>query len=189
MRAPIRKSARGWLLIITLILIAPQGGVSQLNSNVSSVVLTGTLLETLTVAAAPAAVAFNLAAGSAATGTTPVAVTTAWILGPARTTVNVYGSFASSTAALTDGSAHNIPSADVLGQVTTGLPTTFTAFTQTGPFGAGGASLELLSQTISITNLNSTRTDNLNLKIDLTSAPQTPAGVYTGTLNIQAQAL
>ncbi len=178
-----------FLLLITIIAVTPQDGAPQLNSNVSSVALTATLLETLTVAAAPSAVTFNLVAGGAATGSAPVAVTTVWVLGATRTKVNLYGSFASSTAALADGSGNNIPSANVLGQVTTGLPTTFTAFTQTGPFGAAGASLELFSQTISVTNLNGNRTDNLNLKIDLTSLPQLPAGIYTGTLNIQAQAL
>jgi len=106
-----------------------------------------------------------------------------------RTTVNLYGYFASSTVALTDGASHNIPSSAVFGQVTTGVPTSFTAFTQTGPFGGAGASLHLFSQGITVSNVSSTRTDNLSLRIDLTSAPQTSAAVYTGTLQIQAQAL
>jgi hypothetical protein len=188
-----RLSFRRWpalsLLLVLTMLVIPQEGVTQLNSSVSSVALTATLLESLTVVAAPSAVAFTLASGSTTAGSTAVSVTTVWTLGITRTNVNLYTSFASSTAALTDGSGDDIPSANVLGQMTTGLPTTFTAFTQTGPFGGAGASLELFSQSISVTNLTSTRTDNLNLEIDLTSLPNLPAGVYTGTLNIQAQAL
>ncbi|WP_263409303.1 hypothetical protein [Terriglobus tenax] len=33
----------------------------------------------------------------------------------------------------------------------------------------------------------SVRTDTLNLKIDLSSTPQLPAGSYTGTLVLQTQ--
>jgi hypothetical protein len=160
----------------------------QLNSSASTVILTGTLIEALTVVALPPAVAFNLSAGGVSTGTPSVVVATTWVLGPSRTSVKVFGYFSTSTAALTDGAGDNIPSADVLGQVTTGSPATMTAFTQTGPFGAAGASLLLVSQGITSANTTGTRSDTLNLEIQLSSTPL-PAGVYTGTLRIQAQAL
>jgi hypothetical protein len=181
------KSARNWRLISLLILLPGVMGSAVINSNVSTVTLAGTLLESLTIAAAPGAVTFNLTSGSAATGSVPVVVTTIWVLGATRTSVDVYGSFASAASALNDGAGDDIPSSDVLGQVTTGLPTSYTAFTQTGPFGAAGASLKLFSQAISVANLSGLRNDNLTLKIDLTNT-SVPAGVYTGTLNIQAQA-
>jgi hypothetical protein len=170
-------------------LIAPMQGTAQLNSNTATVGLTATLLESLTVAAAPGAVTFTLNAGGSADGSAPVVITTSWVLGPTRTAVNLYGFFASATAALTDGSSHNIASANVFGQVTTGAPSSYTAFTQTTPFGAAGAGLQLLSQTINSGNVVGTRSDNLGIRIDLTSSPQTPAAVYTGTLSIRAQAL
>ncbi len=179
--------------IVTLtalaLLFAPQTGWSQLNSNPANVVLTATLLESLTVVALPAAVDFNLAPGGEAVGSTPVTITTTWLLGSNRTIINLHASFSSSTVALTDGLTHNIPSANVLGQVTTGTAPSFTAFAQTTPFGAAGAGLKLFTQAVNVSNLTSTRTDTLNLKIDLTSGPSLPAGVYVGTLNIQAQAL
>ena len=185
-----RKYAfRFLLLLAAFVAVTPQTGRSQLNSNTATVVLTATLLESLTVAAVPSAVNFDLAPSGEALGSSPVTITTTWVLGVTRTTVTVHASFASSTVALTDGSGHNIPSADVLGQVTTGLPTTYTAFTQTGPFGAAGADLKLFAHGIGLNNLTDVRTDNLNLKIDLTNSPNIPAGVYAGTLSIQAQAL
>jgi hypothetical protein len=167
--------------------IAPPS-CAQANSNTANVVLTATLLESITVVAVPNTVLFNLAAGGVANGSTPVSITTVWILGPTRTSLKLYGSFDSASAALTDGGGDNIPSANVLGQVTTGSPINFTAFTQTTPFGAAGAGLLLFSQPISITNTTGTRTDNLSLEIDLTSL-SLPAGAYVGTLHIQAQAL
>src|ERR1700680_1621736 len=157
---------RAFGLLAIFALTIPQESQSQLNSNSSSVLLTATLLESLTVVALPSAVNFALAPGGEAAGSTPVTITTTWILGPTRTTVNLYASFSSSTVALTDVSADHIPSSAVFGQVTTGLPVTFTAFTQTGPFGAAGASLKLFSQGIGLANLTSVRTDTLNLKID-----------------------
>jgi hypothetical protein len=114
-----------WLLISFMMLFPGIMGSAVVNSNVSTVALTGTLPASLTVAAAPGAVTFNLNSGGAATGSVPVTVTTTWVLAATRTSVDVYGSFASAAAALTDGSGHNIPSSDVFGQVTRGLPIFF----------------------------------------------------------------
>jgi len=36
---------------------------------------------------------------------------------------------------------------------------------------------------------NGSRTDTLNMEINLTALPQLPAGTYTGTLYLQAQML
>lgn len=161
------------------------------NSNTATVSLSATLSESLTVAATPSTVTFPLVAGGTATGNAPVAVTTTWVLSGSRTTVTLIGYFASAAAALANAGPPvvDIPTSEVLGQMTTGTPTTFTAFTQTAPLGPAGAGLTLFTQAISATNRSSTRTDNLNLQINLTSQPQLPAGTYTGTLNIQAQAL
>jgi hypothetical protein len=137
------------------------------------------------------AVTIPLVSGGTATGTSPVAITTTWLLSATRTAVTLVGYFSSATAALTDGAAtpNNIPASEVLGQMTTGTPASFTAFTQTAPLGLAGAGLTLFTQGLSATNRTANRTDNLNLEINLASQPQLPAGTYTGTLNIQAQAL
>jgi len=174
MTSCVRKCAWSCLVLLsTLVWITARNVLAQ---------------ESLTVSALPSAVSLNLAPGGEAVAPVPVTITTTWILGVTRLTVNLYASFSSSPAALTDGLGHNIPSASVLGQVTTGAPTIFTAFTQTGPFGGAGADLKLFSQGIGVSNRTGLRSDNLILKIDLTSVP-IPAGIYLGTLNIQAQAL
>jgi hypothetical protein len=177
--------------VAILFIVGTSAALCQLNSNTASVALRATLGESLTVAATPSNVAIPLVSGGTAAGTSPVAITTTWVLSANRTSVTLVGYFASATAALTDGAPtpDNIPAAEVLGQVTTGTPTTFTAFTQTAPLGTAGAALTLFSQSLSSTNRTANRTDNLNLEINLASQPQLPAGSYTGTLNIQAQAL
>lgn len=180
------------IFIFTLLVLAGSATFAQaLNSSTATVSLNATLSESLTVAATPSNVTFALVSGSTATGSAPVAMTTKWILSGARTSVTLVGYFSSAAAALTDGATTptNIPTSEVLGQVTTGAPTAFTAFTQTAPLGTAGAGLTLFTQAISGTNRAATRTDNLNLQINLTAQPQLPAGTYTGTLNLQAQAL
>lgn len=122
----------------------------------------------------------------------PVEITTSWggSLCLLTCTINVYGYFASANAALSGGSpVVSIPSSEVLGQVTTGIPTTYTPFTQSNPLGGSGASLELLTQGFFILSGNNSRTDALQLEINLTNQPQLPAGSYSGTLYIQAQSL
>lgn len=182
------KRCSRWLAPVTLVVTTLAPVQAQVNSNVANVTLTATMLESLTVVPVPSAMAFSLVAGGVAGGSTSIAMTTVWVLAPTRTSVKLFGSFSSSTAALTDGAGDNIPSSAVLGQVPTGSATSFTAFTQTVPFGAAGAGLLLFNQAITIANDVSARTDTLSLEIDLTSTT-VPAGVYTGTLHLEAQAL
>jgi len=189
------KKTSGWLFVGAL-LIAGSGPAAfcQLNSNTATVSLSATLGESLSISATPTSTSFNLVAGGTAQATAPVAITTTWVLSNSRSSVTLTSWFANAAQALTSGGSSPvyIPTSEVLGQVTTGSPTTFTAFTQspgTGGLGVAGASLVLFTQAISNTNRNANRTDNLNLEINLTSQPQLPAGTYTGTLNLQAQAL
>jgi hypothetical protein len=177
--------------VLALLTLTIPASVCQLNSNTASVALNATLSESLTVAATPSTVAIPLVSGGTAAGNSPVAITTTWVLSASRTAVTLVGYFSSATVALTNGGAtpSNIPASEVLGQMTTGTPTSFTAFTQTAPLGTAGAGLTLFTQGLSATNRAANRTDNLNLEINLAAQPQLPAGTYTGTLNIQAQAL
>jgi len=177
--------------VLGLLTLVVPAAVCQLNSNTASVTLRATLGESLTVAASPSTIAIPLVSGGTAAGTSPVAITTTWVLSTARTAVTLVGFFSSASVALTNGASTpvNIPASEVLGQMTTGSPTTFTAFTQTAPLGAAGAGLTLFSEALTGINRTANRTDNLNLEINLAAQPQLPAGTYTGTLNIQAQAL
>jgi hypothetical protein len=164
---------------------------ASLNSNAPTVALAASLSESLSISTTVGTVNFALVNGSTVAGDAAVPITTSWVLLPNRSSVKLYGFFASSTAALTDSftTPDVISSANVLGQVANGAPTTFTAFSQTASgFGAASASLLLFNQAISLTNLNfvGTRTDNLLLEI---ATPATlPAGNYSGTLTLQAQA-
>jgi hypothetical protein len=118
----------------------------------------------------------------------PVVITTGWDVNPGQTnTVNLMAYFTTPAQALTGG-ATQIPSSRVLGQMTTGLPVAFTAITQNAVGGVGtvGGSLRLFSLNISGANKKSSRTDNLNLQINLVGFPTLAPGTYSGTLNIRA---
>jgi hypothetical protein len=132
---------------------------------------------------------FTLLQGAAANGSTAATITTSWNVNPGQVgTVRLYGYFSAPSAALA-GPAYDIASTYVEGRMTTGSPTTYTAFTQTNPVGPAGGSLLLFSETITGTNKSKARTDNLSLRINLTASPVVPAGTYAGTLRIQARAL
>ena len=95
------------------------------NSNASTVTLTATLPESLTIAATPSAVTFNLVAGSSTnSGSAPVAITTSWVLNGSRSTVTLTGWFSSAAQAMagTGSTPAYIPTSEILGQVTTGAP-------------------------------------------------------------------
>lgn len=118
----------------------------------------------------------------------PVVLQTNWDLNPGQTSeVDLVAFFAVPAQALSGG-ATQIPSSRILGRMATGLPTTYTAVSG-GPVagvGTSGGSLHLFRQTISGGNKVATRTDNLDLQLNLVGFPTLPVGSYTGTLTIQA---
>lgn len=119
---------------------------------------------------------------------TPVVIQTAWNVNPGQTnTVNLVAYFSIPAQAMTGG-AIQIPSGRIQGRMTTGLPLAFTPMTQNaiGGVGSGGGSLALFSVAIGGANKNASRTDNLDLRLDLVGFPTLPAGAYTGVLNIRA---
>ena len=114
----------------------------------------------------------------------PVNVTTTWDLN-AGSNVVLVGSFATPAQALASGT-NFITTTYIKGRMTTGTPTSYTAFTQNGvgTIGTAGGSLTLFTQ--STASLAGNRTDNLDLQIDLTGHANLIPGTYTGTLNLQA---
>jgi hypothetical protein len=102
-------------------------------------------------------------------------------------TVNLVAYFSLPAQALVGGSTQ-IPSTRLLGRMTTGIPTTYTAITQNGIGGVGsaGGSLGLFAVNIGGGNKNASRTDNLDLQLNLVGFPALAAGSYTGVLNIRA---
>jgi hypothetical protein len=157
---------------------------AQVNSNSATVNLTATLPESLTISASPTSVNFTLASSGTAAGSAQVSITTAWALLATRSSLTLYAFCSSPTAALTDGSGNNIPAANLTGSPNGGA---FSSFTANGPFGTG-TSLAIFTQAITTGNLNSTRTDTLNLNINTTGL-SLPVGTYTGVLTIRAQAI
>ena len=119
---------------------------------------------------------------------TPVVIRTDWNLNPGQTnTLNLVAYFSIPAQAMAGG-AVQIPSSRIQGRMTTGLPVAFTPITQNaiGGVGSAGGSLALFSIPIGGANKNSSRTDNLDLRLDLVGSPTLPAGAYTGVLNIRA---
>jgi hypothetical protein len=117
----------------------------------------------------------------------PVGITTSWAVRPGQTnTVRLIAYFSVPSQALVGPT--QIPSSRILGRVTTGIPTTYTAMTQNGIGGVGsaGGSLQLFSVSITGANKNASRSDNLDLQLNLVGAPALAAGSYAGVLNIRA---
>jgi hypothetical protein len=117
----------------------------------------------------------------------PVVITTSWDVNPGQTnTMNLMAYFTTPTQALV-GPGSPIPSSRVLGRVLTGLPVAFTPITQNpvGGIGTAGGSLRLYSVNISGPTKKSSRTDNLDLQINLVGFPTLAPGLYTGTLNLR----
>ncbi|MGA7795241.1 MAG: hypothetical protein WCA19_19550 [Candidatus Acidiferrales bacterium] len=176
---------RGLVLALAAVFfLIPSRANAQLNSNIANVNLNATLNSSITITAAPGLVNFPLLPSGVTTGSSPITITTKWVLPVLFGTVNEYAYFSSPASALTDGAGDNIPSSNVSGSYNGGA---FTAFTGNSPF-AAGSSMNLFSQFVFVLfgNTTSTRTDSLNLRISTTGL-NLPAGTYTGVLHIQAQ--
>lgn len=138
------------------------------------------------------AFANSLTPGAASNpGNTTVTVNSNWNLSPGRTALILYAYFNSASAALAHSATvcttgcPDIPSSAIEVKVNAGA---FVPMTQTAPFGAAGASLQLFNLKITGANKTSSRSDTLAFNINLSGLPQLPADTYTGTLVIQAQA-
>ena len=183
-----RNFARLVAIAVVVAGFASFASAQALNSGAQAIAINATLTESLTLSLSANAVNFTLAAGSAANaGSTNITATTTWVLKPGRTAVGVYAYFGSAAAALTDGAGDNIPSSAFKISDNAGAST---GLTVTEPFGAATAGLQLANVAITAANRASNRTDLMAFNIDLSTGtlPQLPAAVYTGTLNIQAQA-
>ena len=183
-----RNVKLGWLMITLMLtaLTAPASG-QVLNSSASTITLNAVLSQSVSVTLSANAVNFTLTSGSANNpGSTSITATTTWTLKPSVSSLKVYAFFSNSASALTDGAGNNIPSADFQISNNGGA---FNALTNTVPFGGANAGLQLSSTPILGNNRTGMRNDVMNFNINLAPLPQLPAGAYTGTLTIQAQAI
>ena len=174
-------------MALVAFLFATGAHAQVINSGASTISLNAVLKDSITVSLSSNSVNFTLTGGSASNpGNTSVTATTTWLLKPSVGSLNVYAFFASSASALTDGAGNNIPSADF--QISNNAGP-FTALTNTVPFGGANAGLQLSSTRILGNNRAGSHTDTMNFNINLAPLPSLPAGTYTGTLTIQAQAI
>jgi hypothetical protein len=189
------RSSRGWLRLLLSIALVATGGeraAAQAGSVSTARIVTLSAIRagTLTVGVTSGMVQNlpNVVDGTTNNFPSPVVVATQWNLNPGQTvTVNLMAYFSVPSQALING-AVAIPSSRIRGRMTTGLPVTFTAINQNavGGIGTAGGSLQLFSQIVTGINKNSSRTDNLDLQLDLVGFPTLAPGTYSGTLNLRA---
>jgi hypothetical protein len=180
----MRAIKQMWFVLgaIAMILMVTPASHAQLNSGASTVALNANLGESLTLSVSVASVNFTLIPSGTANGSTPVGITTTWVLSSGHAGLDVYAYFSSGTA-LTDGT-NNIPTSSFNGSVNAGAYSAFTG--GLGPFGAN--SMHIYSLDLTSGPLNSSHVDSLGLQIDTTGL-NLPASTYTGTLNVQAQVI
>jgi hypothetical protein len=168
-----------------LLLLGSRSALAQvgLTSNVATVALTATKAATLTVSPnASTATLASITDNSTANNFTPVSLTTAWNL-TAGSSIRLIGWFATPAQALVNGSDF-IPSSKVEGRVAAAAYAPFSAGA-VGGVGVAGGSLQLFSEAVGPGSYFGSRTDQLDLRLNLTGTT-TLAGDYTGTLNLQA---
>ena len=173
-------------LLLATMMFASNARGQVLNSGASPIALNAVLSDSITLTLSGNAVNFTLARGSASNpGSTSITATTRWVLKPSVNSLKVYAFFSSSATALSDGAGHSIPSADFQISDNGGA---FAALTNTVPFGGANAGLQLSSVPIRGYNKTGTNSDVMTFNINLAPLPSLAAGIYTGTLTIQAQA-
>jgi hypothetical protein len=165
-------------------------GARELSAQAQVISLAATAPGALTVAVTSGAVQTIPAVVDNAVNdfATPVVIQTTWSVHPGQTnTVNLIAYFTLPAQAMVGGTTQ-IPSSRILGRMTTGLPVAYTAITQNavGGVGSAGGSLRLFSVNIGGANKSASRTDNLDLRLDLVGFPPLPAGAYVGVLNLRA---
>jgi hypothetical protein len=176
---------RSFAAASVLVFVGTTSAMAQagLTSNLATVALTATKAATLTVS--PNASATTLASitdNSNANNFAPVSLTTAWNL-TGGLSVRLIGWFATPAQALVNGTDF-IPSSKVEGRVGATAYAPFSA-AAVGGVGVAGGSLQLFSQAVAAGSYFGSRTDQLDLRLNLTGT-NTIAGDYAGTLNLQA---
>ena len=182
MHALFKKALAG---ASVLLVVSASSALAQvgLTSNVATVALTATKAATLTVSPnASTATLASITDNSNANNFTAVSLTTDWNL-TAGSSVRLIGWFATPAQALANGT-NFIPSSKVEGRLGAAAYTPFTA-AAVGGIGVAGGSLQLFNQPVAAGSYFGTRTDQLDLRLNLIGTT-TIAGDYTGTLNLQA---
>src|SRR5258708_9439355 len=162
---------------------------AQLNSNAGTVTINANLPESLTVSLTNPTVTIPLTSNTAVNNSTApaagTAIQTAWVLQPGRTSVKVFVYAAVANPLANTLATDTIPATSILIS-NTGQGGAYSALPAGTPFGTG---LQIGASTaITGANKSSSRSDTIFFQINTTFNPQLSAGLYTGTLNVQAQA-
>ncbi len=182
MQRPLNRALVGAAALAFALASTAQAQIG-LTSNAATVTLNATKTSTLTVTPnTGTATIASITDNSAANVFSAVSLVTDWNL-TAGTSLRLVGWFTTPASALVNGTAL-IPSSRVEGGINGGGWSAFTG-AAVGTVGVAGGSLQLFNQAVAA-NLFNTRTDNLDLRLNLVGFPTTSAGLYTGTLNVQA---
>ncbi len=178
-------------ILLTISPAAFAGTGPALHSSTASAALNATMKEPLKVVQAAPSVTFELQPQTIVVGNQPVTITTSWNLNASRTKVVLNAFFSDPANALTasDGNGDiSIPSAEIFGRSATGAPATYAAFARPTPNGPSNGGFEIFSQSLAagVNDLGS-RTDSVELRIDLRNHPRLSAGHYHGVLTLIAQ--
>lgn len=184
------------LIALLALGLGPSRAVAQagLTSVVRTVAINATKASSLTISIGSGSVQTlaNVADNAINPFAVPVRVTTSWSVNPGTATVRLLCYFSNAAQALANGTNY-LASARMEGQVltlpvTTWQPTTWTAFTQNSSAGVGvnGATLRLMRLNITPANQQSSRTIDLDLRLNLTGQAPIVAGTYTGTVTLRA---
>jgi hypothetical protein len=121
-----------------------------------------------------------------------VRITTSWDLQPGTGSVRLLAYFTTPAQALANGT-NFVTSARMQGRDLTAptlpwQPTAWRAFTQNGNLGVGvnGGTLRLFRLPINAANARSSRTIDLELRLNLSGQPALAAGTYSGTIHVRA---
>lgn len=182
--------AAAWSLAVAPVAIAQAGLLSPIRNVAMSATKPSVL--TVLVASGSAQTLAGITDNAVNLFPSPVSITTAWDLRPGTAAVRLIAWFGTPAQALANGTNY-IAASRIRGRVRTTpvlaqQPTAWTSFTQNTSSGVGinGGTLRLFRIPITAANRRSSRTQNLELQLDLTGQPATTAGTYSGTLNLRA---
>jgi hypothetical protein len=186
---------RTGLTALTILFAAVTPGVCAgagpaLKSSTVGVNLVAVVNERLSLVPSISSVNFSVRPRAVTDASQPLALTTSWNLDSSRSGVVVWAYFSDPGGALAaaDGAGNGrISAAEVLGRVKTGTPRLYTQFS--GMATPDGSGLEIFRQRLTpgVGHLSS-RSDTIEMRIDLTDQPRIVAGPYEGDLTLVAQA-
>lgn len=165
----------------------PRAAAAQQHSNIATATLTMSVGESITIIPPTQAITLNYTQGGTSVPPATFQITTLWQLANTHTKLDVNWWFASSTAALTNGSGGNIPASQVFSNIDGSAYSNCTAAADPlVPSAVSGSTCNVgLSIALSAANYAAQQTDTIGIELQNLSTALA-AGTYTGTLNIQA---